>query len=61
MLKQNPKNEEKSPIWFSQRQNRYDAEIKNDQKVFRWTNNSEMWDWDNCTVTLSRSLKMRPE
>ena len=51
MLKQNLKNEKFSPIWFSQRQNRYDAEIKNDQKVFQWTNNSEMWDWDNCTVT----------
>ncbi len=40
-----------SPIWFSQIQNRYDAEIRNDQKVFHWTDSSELWDWDNCTVT----------
>lgn len=42
---------EKSPIWFSQKQNRYDAEIKKDQKVFHWTDSSELWDWDNCDVT----------
>lgn len=52
MLKQNPINSvlEISPIWFSQKQNRYDAEIKNNQKVFHWTDSSEIWDWDNCSV-----------
>jgi hypothetical protein len=31
-------------------QNRYDAEIRNNQKVFHWTDSSELWDWDNCSV-----------
>ena len=53
MLKQNPINSttEISPIWFSQIQNRYDAEIRDNQKVFHWTDSSELWDWDNCSVT----------
>ena len=44
MLRRNPKNglEDISPIWFSQKQNRYDTEIKKDQKVFHWTNRSEL-------------------
>jgi hypothetical protein len=42
---------ETSPICFSQIQNRYDVEIKQDQKVFHWTDSSELWDWDNCSVT----------
>jgi len=40
-----------SPIWFSHREYRYDAELKGDQRVFHWTEVSEIWDWDNCTVS----------
>lgn len=44
-----------SSIWFSHKEYRYDAELKGRQKVFHWSERSEMWDWDNCTVTaLSR-------
>ncbi len=41
---------ENLPVWFSHRENRYDAELKGDHHVFHWTDNSEIWDWDNCTV-----------
>lgn len=53
MLHQSSKNSEvrTSSVWFSQMQNRYDAEIRNNQKVFHWTDSAELWDWDNCSVT----------
>lgn len=51
---ENPDN--KSEIWFSHREDRYNAELRGTQKVFYWTGNPQMWDWDNCTVSwLSRS------
>lgn len=40
-----------SPIWFSHKEYRYDAELKGNQRVFDWMDNSEIWDWDNCTVS----------
>ncbi len=41
-------------IWLSHRENKW--------KIgwfgkFSWTTKSEMWDWDNCTIDLARSLK----
>ncbi len=42
---------ENSPVWFSHREYRYDAELKGEQRVFHWTDGSEIWDWDNCTVS----------
>lgn len=46
---------EKIPIWFSHREDRYDAELKEKQKEiqrhFRWSGKSQIWDWDNCTVS----------
>jgi hypothetical protein len=44
-----------SDIWFSHIENIYDAELKLFQgKSFRWTDKTQMWDWDNCKVTLVR-------
>jgi len=43
--------ETKSDIWFSHRENIYDAELKGTQKVFYWTDQLQTWDWDNCTVS----------
>ncbi|HKI10083.1 MAG TPA: hypothetical protein VKA09_16960 [Nitrososphaeraceae archaeon] len=43
--------ETKSEIWFSHREDIYNAELKGTQKVFYWTDQSQMWDWDNCTVS----------
>ncbi len=44
-----------SDIWFSHIENKYDAELKLFQgKSFRWTNKTQMWDWDNCRVTWVR-------
>lgn len=40
-----------SVIWFSHKENKYDAELKLFQKVFHWTKESQIWDWDNCNVT----------
>ena len=43
---------EKSVVWFSHEENKYDAELKLFQKkYFYWTNHSQTWDWDNCAVT----------
>jgi hypothetical protein len=42
---------EKSAVWFSHEENKYDAELKLFQKYFYWTNKSQTWDWDNCAVT----------
>lgn len=38
-------------VWFSHKEYRYDAQLKNNQRVFTWSNNPEMWDWNNCTVS----------
>jgi hypothetical protein len=43
--------ETKSDIWFSHRENIYNAEQKETQKVFYWTDQLQTWDWDNCTVS----------
>jgi hypothetical protein len=40
-----------SELWFSQREDRYNAELNGTQKVFYWTGQPQMWDWDNCTVS----------
>jgi hypothetical protein len=40
-----------SPVWFSHKEYRYDAQLEKAQPVFRWTNKSEIWDWNNCTVS----------
>ena len=43
---------EKSVVWFSHEENKYDAELKLFQKkYFYWTDKSLTWDWDNCAVT----------
>ena len=44
-----------SDIWFSHIENIYDAELKLFQgKSFRWTERTQMWDWDNCKVSWVR-------
>ena len=44
-----------SEIWFSHIENKYDAELKLFQrKSFHWTEETQMWDWDNCKVTWVR-------
>jgi len=43
--------ETKSEIWFSHREDTYNAELKGTQKVFYWTDQSQIWEWDNCTVS----------
>lgn len=44
-----------SDIWFSHKENKYDAELKLFQKKsFHWTSEYQMWDWDNCQVTWVR-------
>ncbi len=47
-----------SEIWFSHRENRYDAELKENQRVFHWRGETEIWDWDNCSVS---SVKTQSE
>ena len=47
---------ENSPVWFSHREDRYDTELKGDYHVFHWTDNAEIWDWDNCTVSALKLL-----
>ena len=42
---------ENSRVWFSHREYRYDAELKGNQRVFSWSNDTDIWDWDNCTVS----------
>jgi len=41
----------KSDVWFSHIEDRYNAELKGTQKAFYWTDQQQMWDWDNCTVS----------
>lgn len=36
---------EKSVVWFSHKENKYDAELKLFQKYFYWTNESQIWNW----------------
>lgn len=43
-----------SSVWFSHGGYRYDAGLKENQRVFEWTDKSEIWDWDNCTVSAIR-------
>jgi hypothetical protein len=43
--------ETKSEIWFSHIEDIWNAELKGTQKVFYWTDESQMWDWDNCTIS----------
>ncbi|HKG70775.1 MAG TPA: hypothetical protein VKA87_02695 [Nitrososphaeraceae archaeon] len=43
--------ETKSQVWFTHTEDRYNAELKGTQKVFYWTDQQQMWDWDNCTVS----------
>jgi hypothetical protein len=43
--------ETKSEIWFSHIEDIWNAELKGTQKIFYWTDESQMWDWDNCTVS----------
>jgi hypothetical protein len=51
--------ETKSEIWFSHREDIYNAQLKGTQKVFYWTDQSQIWDWDNCTVSwLPRDKKI---
>jgi hypothetical protein len=45
---------EDSPVWFSRMEFRYDAALKGNQRVFDWTDKSEIWDWSNCTVSVIR-------
>jgi hypothetical protein len=42
---------QKSVVWFSHNENKYDAELKLFQRYFYWTRRSQIWDWDNCAVT----------
>ncbi|MBI3639347.1 MAG: hypothetical protein HY223_03435 [Thaumarchaeota archaeon] len=45
---------ENSLVWFSHKEYRFEAELKNNQRIFRWSNNSEIWDWDNCSVSAAK-------
>ena len=40
-------------IWFSHKEYVYDARLKDSQKVFYWSNESKVWDWDNCLVSFA--------
>lgn len=40
-------------VWFSHREKKWD--VKNGK--FTWTDTKEIWDWDNCTIGLARTLK----
>jgi hypothetical protein len=41
-----------SPIWFSHKEERYDAELKESQrKIFHWTGETQMWEWNNCVAS----------
>ena len=39
-------------VWFSHKEYRYEEGLKENQKIFRWTEQPEMWDWDNCTISV---------
>lgn len=41
-------------VWFSRRARRWDVD---ENGRFSWTAKIEIWDWDNCTVSLARTLK----
>jgi len=40
-------------VWFSHRERIY--EVKNGK--FNWTDKEKIWNWDNCTIGLARTLK----
>lgn len=40
-------------VWFSHRENIY--KVKNGK--FYWTDKKQIWDWDYCTIGLTRTLK----
>jgi hypothetical protein len=40
-----------SPVWFSHNENKFDAELKLSQRSFYWTDKSQIWDWNNCSVS----------
>lgn len=51
---------EKSAIWFSHIEDRYVAGFGIIRKKFYWTDNPQMWDWSNCTVSaLKAADKLR--
>jgi hypothetical protein len=40
-----------SLVWFSHKENKYDAELKLSQRSFYWTDKSQICDWNNCSVS----------
>lgn len=42
---------ESIPVWFSHRQDRYEAELREGKRIFSWAKKPEMWDWRNCTIS----------
>src|SRR5438309_6195790 len=45
---------ENSLVWFSHKEYRFDTQLQNNQRVFRWSDNSEIWDWNNCTISSAK-------
>ena len=43
--------EEKSPVWFSHRERRFNVSSILGKRIFKWTKNSKIWNWDNCFVS----------
>ncbi|HKX82535.1 MAG TPA: hypothetical protein VJL54_09800 [Nitrososphaera sp.] len=44
-------------FWFSHKARRYQIEEKEFENIFSWrSNNMVMWDWDRCSVSVSRRL-----
>jgi hypothetical protein len=43
--------EQKSSIWFSHRERRFDVMSILVKRIFKLTKNSKIWNWDNCFVS----------
>jgi hypothetical protein len=41
----------KSAIWFSHREKKFNAIKLLGKRIFKWSGNSKMWNWDNCFVS----------
>jgi hypothetical protein len=41
----------KSPLWFSQIENTREVKRNLFGKKIKWTNISEVWDWNNCFIS----------
>ena len=46
--------QEKSPIWFSHRERKFSVNKLLGKRVFKWTENIQMWNWDNCFISATK-------